>query len=74
MKADFYCIDRIENGYAVCETKNGDFIDIPLSEISYDAAEGDVLVKSGRVYVKDCAETEKRRKQAAELLKSIFNG
>ena len=36
-------VDRIENGYAVCETEQGEKKDIPLSETK-DVHEGDVLI------------------------------
>ena len=36
-------VDRIENGYAVCETEQGEKKDIPLSETK-DVHEGYVLI------------------------------
>ena len=36
-------VDRIENGYAVCETEQREKKDIPLSETK-DVHEGDVLI------------------------------
>ena len=47
-------VDRIENGYAVCETEQGEKKDIPLSETK-DVHEGDVLI------LKDCADMKQKR-------------
>ena len=40
---EFYCIDRLEEGFAVCETPNDRMENIPLEELPPDAAEGDLL-------------------------------
>ena len=45
-------VDRIENGYAVCETEQGEKKDIPLSETK-DVHEGDVLILKDGVYIPD---------------------
>ena len=40
---EFYCIDRLEEGFAVCETPDDRMENIPLEELPPDAAEGDLL-------------------------------
>ena len=45
-------VDRIENGYAVCETEQRKKKDIPLSETK-DVHEGDVLILKDGVYIPD---------------------
>lgn len=40
---EFYCIDRLEEGFAVCETPDNRMENIPLEELPPDAAEGDLL-------------------------------
>ena len=55
-------VDRIENGYAVCETEQGEKKDIPLSETK-DVHEGDVLILKDGVYIPDKDKTEARRKK-----------
>lgn len=55
-------VDRIENGYAVCETEQGEKKDIPLSETK-DVHEGDVLILKDGVYIPDKDKTEARRKR-----------
>jgi len=61
-------VDRIENGVAVCEI-DGVMSDIPLSKISSEVCEGDVLIElsgEGTVYSVDTAKTKQRR---AEITK-----
>lgn len=72
MSNKFFAIDRFENGFAVCENGENNFIDIPVDEIAYDAAEGDVLIKTAEGYVKDEKETNRRRAETEELLKKIL--
>ena len=54
-------VDRIENGYAVCETEQGEKKDIPLSETK-DVHEGDVLILKDGVYIPDKDKTEQEEK------------
>lgn len=53
-------IDRFEDGFAVCLDGTRPY-NIPLSEISGNAAEGDVIQKTGEFYTPQKAETERRR-------------
>ena len=59
-------VDRIENGYAVCETK-----DIPLSKTK-DVHEGDVLILKDSVYIPDKDKTEARRKRILALQEDLW--
>ncbi len=43
---EFYCIDRLEEGFAVCETPDDRMENIPLSELPPNVAEGDLLRQS----------------------------
>lgn len=57
-----YIVDRIESGYAVCQTENGSFSDIPLNELP-KVKSGDILIeKNGRIVVDKSATEEKRKK------------
>ena len=47
---EIFIVDRIENGYAVCETEQGEKKDITLSETK-DVHEGDVLILKDGVYI-----------------------
>ena len=40
---EIFIVDRIENGYAVCETEQGGKKDIPLTKTK-DVHEGDVII------------------------------
>ncbi len=66
-------VDRIENGFAVCEKDDLSFINIPLSDLPEETKEGSVLVqnKSGQ-YILDADEEEKRRAKLLELQKKLF--
>lgn len=53
-------VDRIENGIAVCEV-DGATIDIPLTKLSGDVREGDILCENGGLYAVAKEETAIRR-------------
>lgn len=65
-------VDRIENGFAVCEQDDGSFVDLPLECCAGTVREGDVLVRSGEGYHVDEAETAKRRDRAKRLSDGLF--
>lgn len=64
-------VDRIENGFAVCEIDN-EFINIPLDQISGNLREGSVLIKCGGHYEVDDTDTENRKKAIFEKQKRLF--
>ena len=64
-------VDRIENGYAVCETEQGEKKDIPLDK-TLDISEGDVLVLKNGVYIPDKDKTEARRKMILALQEDLW--
>lgn len=63
-------IDRLEGDYVVVED-GGNVINIRREFIEDGAKEGDVLAVVDTFYVIDRAETEKRRKETAELMRKI---
>lgn len=63
-------IDRFEGDYAVVEDGNK-MINIRREFIEDDAREGDVLALVDTFYVVDRAETEKRRRETAEMMRRI---
>ena len=67
-----YSVDRIENGKAVCEDEKQNIINIEISLLPEGIREGDILeVKDGKFVI--CRDdTEKRRKQMADLQASLF--
>ena len=64
-------VDRIENGYAVCETEKKKKKDIPLSETK-DVHEGYVLILKDGVYIPDKDKTEARRKRILALQEDLW--
>ena len=66
-------VDRIEENIAVCETDNGDFIKIKLSELPEKTGEGSVIiVLSDGKYVVDNKAREKRIREMLSLQDSFF--
>lgn len=64
-------VDRIESGYAVCyEDKIK--IDIPLTDISGNVREGDILIKSGGSYSIDRKAAENRKKEIIRKQNSLW--
>ena len=65
-------IDRIENGIALCEI-DGEMQDIPLSRISGNAREGDVLIENGdgSFLTIDVSATAQRRAAIAERFERL---
>ena len=60
-------IDRFEGDYAVCETENLEFVNIPKSALPCAAKEGDVISISI-----DQSETEERKEKIEGLMNSLF--
>lgn len=68
---EIFIVDRIENGYAVCETEQGEKKDITLSGTK-DVHEGDVLILKDGVYIPDKDKTEARRKRILALQEDLW--
>ncbi len=64
-------VDRIENGYAVCEI-DGEYVNISTQLISGNLREGSVLAKCGEQYVVSDTDTDKRKKSLFEKQKRLF--
>ena len=67
-------IDRFEKNFAVCEDDDGSFFAIDISELPFEAAEGDVLKldDSGNISV-DKEETESRKNRIREKMLRLKN-
>ncbi len=63
-----FIIDRFEGSFAVCETENGDFINIPAVVLPDNSKEGDVITVA-----KDIKQTESRKDRIGGLMNSLFN-
>lgn len=60
-------IDRFEGDFAVCETEELKFIDIPKAALPGGVKEGDVITISI-----DKSETDKRKEKIEGLMNSLF--
>ena len=67
-----YIIDRIENGFAVCETEEMKIVNISLDILPEEVKEGSVLVFSNGHYALLTDEEEERRKHILSLQDDIF--
>lgn len=65
-------IDRFEGNYAVCETEEKKFVDIPKSDIPKGAKEGDILTKTDKGYNIEKVETEEKREAIKNRMNSLF--
>ena len=65
-------IDRFEGDYAVCETEEKKFIDIPKSDIPVEAKEGDILSKTDTGYRIEKTETEEKREEIKKRMNKLF--
>ena len=66
-------VDRIEGTYGVCEFPDRRMVRIPLTELPDAVREGDCLRWGDGVYRIDQEKTQRRRKQAADLLRQLMN-
>lgn len=67
-------VDRIENGYAICETESEDMIQISLERLPSDTKEGNVfLVDEAENYSHDFEFEKKRKDELLNLQNDLFN-
>ena len=67
-----YIIDRIENGFAVCETEEMKIVNIPLDILPEELKEGSVLLFEEGKYVLLAEEEKERRDRILSLQDDIF--
>jgi Protein of unknown function (DUF3006). len=65
-------IDRFEGDYAVVEFEEKKMKDIPRSELTADAKEGDVIVLVGGRYRVDTEETQRRKAEITKLTENMW--
>ncbi|HBL41243.1 MAG TPA: DUF3006 domain-containing protein [Ruminococcaceae bacterium] len=67
-------IDRIEDGFAVCEQEDGSFVSLSLSDLPEGVKDGSVLNRDeqGRLFL-DLNAEEKRRNALFNLQDSLFD-
>lgn len=67
-----YIIDRIENGFAVCENEEMKIVNIPFDILPEEAKEGSVLLFEEGKYVLLAEEEKERRDRILSLQDDIF--
>lgn len=65
-------IDRFESDYAVCETENKEYINIPTSELPQGIKEGDVLNCINDKWNIDTIATKEKKDKIQNKLNSLF--
>ena len=73
MPREHVTVDRIEGGYAVCETVDEDEVVLPLSSLPSGVREGTVLERVDGSYVINEKEEMSRRKANYNLQMQLFN-
>lgn len=68
-----YTVDRIEDGFAVCENEECKTQNIPLTDLPPGLREGDVILLNQGKYEISKEETQKLRKEIFDLQNSLFN-
>lgn len=67
-----FTIDRIEEGTAVLECENGDFVNLDIKSLPKNIKEGDVLMFDEQSYFLNKDETENRKKKISNLMNKLF--
>ncbi|MBR0350137.1 MAG: DUF3006 domain-containing protein [Clostridia bacterium] len=67
-----YSVDRIEEGFAVCEDENGKTVNIEIGKLPEGVKEGDLISADNGEAVILAEETEARRKKLAEKRRALF--
>lgn len=71
---EYYAVDRIECGYAVCEQEDEVIVNISLDLLPDGVGEGNVLRRlSDGSFVIDKAEEERRRNEILALTEDLFD-
>jgi hypothetical protein len=65
-------VDRIEEGFAVCEMENGSIVNFGLAMLPKGVNEGTVLNIDGEIITIDEVETQNKKKAANKLLDDLF--
>lgn len=65
-------VDRITEGFAVCEQPDKTTIHIPLTQLPAEIKEGDCLQKTEDAYTIDTEQTTLRRQQNQALFRSLL--
>ena len=67
-----YSVDRIEEGFAVCEDENGKAVNLEIGKLPEGVKEGDLISVDNGEAVILTEETEARRKKLAEKRRALF--
>ena len=66
-------VDRIEDGFAVCETEDGKMTELDFFYLPYGTKEGSVLLENDGLYELCSEEENERRAKLFVLQESLFD-
>ncbi len=66
-------VDRIEGGFAVCETAEETMVNIELSLLPYGTKEGSIIIENNGVFALSIEEEAERRESLFNLQESLFD-
>ena len=69
---DRLIVDRLEEGYAVCEQEDRSMVRIPTDRLPAGVREGDVLAAQGGRYRHDPAAAQKRKDEIENKRRLLF--
>ncbi|MDF2907860.1 MAG: hypothetical protein K0R34_3181 [Herbinix sp.] len=68
-----FIIDRLEGNYAICETDDSSYVQIPKYKLPLDYKEGDCLIQdSDGMYRKDIEGKTAREKKIRDKMNRLF--
>lgn len=70
--AEYFSVDRTENGLAILIGESGQIIEVPFSEFEIKPFEGMVFHLENNRYIRDEKEEKIRRKRIFDLQKQLF--
>ena len=66
-------VDRMEDGFAVCENENGEMTELDFFYLPYGTKEGSILVENNGLYELCTKEENERREKLFVLQESLFD-
>ncbi len=66
-------VDRVEGGFAVCQTEEEAIINISLSDLGFEVREGNVIIENNGAFELSAQEEESRKEELFDLAESLFD-
>ena len=66
-------VDRMEDGFAACETESGEMVELDFFYLPYGTKEGSILLENNGLYELCIEEEKERRAKLFVLQESLFD-